>query len=151
MKVNVWVIDDKLENYKLVISSFPGDANDYCSFCHFDKGLEAVNLINKAIINKDYSMLPDIVFLDYYIEGDGWTGDKIAKLVTELYKKYSLKKIVPFIIAFSSIDKRNEDIMSEGASESVLKDEYNGICDDIINIFYNKEVVMSYIKPRYFI
>ncbi|MFW5800074.1 MAG: hypothetical protein ACOCV8_04580, partial [Spirochaetota bacterium] len=78
MKVNIWVVDDQDIYYDLVISSFPQNASEYTKFYKFNKGMDAVNTINKALLEKDYENLPDIAFIDYYIEGDGWTGDKIV-------------------------------------------------------------------------
>ena len=146
MKVNIWVVDDLLVSYELVVDSFPSDADEYCSFYHFDKGMTAVNFLNKCLKEKDFDLLPDIVFVDFYIESDSWTGDKITKLIVELYKKYSQMKIKPYIIAFSSIGRRNEDIMMAGASESIVKMEIDGACSEIVNNFYDKDSIMAYRK-----
>jgi hypothetical protein len=150
LKINIWIIDDLKVNYDIVISSFPSDAKDYCDFYHFDKGMDALNLLKKALEEKDFALLPDIVFVDFYIEGDGWTGDKITKLVVELYKKYSQIKLKPYIIAFSSIGKRNEDMMKVGASESVFKMEVDGVFKEIVNNFYDRNAILSYLRPRYY-
>ncbi len=148
MKTNVWVIDDQDVYFNLVKNSFPNDAIEYCVFYHFNKGMEAVNLINKCLEQNDQAMLPDIIFVDYYIEGDGWTGDKITKLIVNLYKKHSAKRLKPYIIAFSSIGRRNEDIMENGANESILKSDIDGVCDEIVNNFYDKDAIFSFRKPK---
>jgi CheY-like chemotaxis protein len=148
VKVNVWVIDDQQINFNLVKNSFPQDAFYYCNFYHFNKGMDAVNLINKSLEHQDYELLPDIVFVDYYIEGDGWTGDKITKLIVNIYKKHLSKDLKPFIVAFSSIGRRNEDIMQNGATLSIIKSEIDGACDEIVNNFYDKEAIMSYKKKK---
>lgn len=148
-KIKIWVIDDLTQNYDLVLNSFPKDYNEYCEFYHFDKGMTALNLIKKALEEGDNLLLPDIVFMDFYIEGDGWTGDKLVKLIVELYKKYGKTSIKPYIIAFSSISKRNEDMMLAGANESLNKLDYFGVCQDIINIFYDKDSILDFIKTKY--
>lgn len=150
MKVNVWVIDDIVFNYELVIGSFPTDAVEYCNFYHFTKGMDALSTIKKALVSKDSIILPDIVFVDFYIEEDGWTGNKLIKLIIQLYKKYKKMTLKPHIIAFSSTTKRNHDMMEAGAHESVDKVEIGGRYLGIVNNFYDRDSILTYLKPRFY-
>lgn len=136
-------------SYDLVLTSFPSDSKEYCDFCYFDKGIEAVNILKKGLEQEEYTLLPDIVFVDYYLlEGD-WRGDKITKLIVELYKRYSKIELKPYIIAFSSVGKKNEEMMGVGAMESITKIDIGGICNEIVNNFYDKESILEYRKPRF--
>ena len=54
----------------------------------------------------------DIVFLDYYLENDGITGDTII---------FDVQQQAKTIIAFSSLSLGNEKCFCTGANYSVLK------------------------------
>ncbi len=149
MKVNVWIIDDRKDNYELVLTSFPSNSKEYCDFYYFDKGIEAINTLKKGLEQEEYTLLPDIVFVDYYLEDDEWRGDKITKLIIELYKRYSQKQLKPHIIAFSSIDRKNEEMLDVGATEGITKVEINGVCNEIVNNFYDKDAILTFRKPRF--
>ena len=54
----------------------------------------------------------DIVYLDYYLEKDGITADQILPEVKAQAGK---------VIAFSSVERRSEELVELGADEAVVK------------------------------
>ncbi len=54
----------------------------------------------------------DIVFLDYYLDKDGITGDTIIDAVRKKAKE---------IVAFSSISRGNEKLKAAGADFAIIK------------------------------
>ena len=54
----------------------------------------------------------DIVYLDYYLEKDGITADQILAEVKAQAGK---------VIAFSSVERRSEELVKLGADEWILK------------------------------
>ncbi len=54
----------------------------------------------------------DIVYLDYYLEKDGITGDMVLPQVQQMTQK---------VIGFSSVERCNEMLKKLGADDTVLK------------------------------
>lgn len=98
--MNIALVDDKSYGLAQIKNAFPS---------HILYDVEWFSSVPEFFLSKKRF---DIVFLDYYLENDGITGDTII---------FDVQQQAKTIIAFSSLSLGNEKMLSAGANYSVLK------------------------------
>jgi hypothetical protein len=97
---SILLLDDKRYGMAQIKNALPSDGDFCLDYC------ERVSDFRQS------DSCYDIVFLDYYLDLDGVTGDTVVG---------DIKPRAKLIIGFSSVDSGNCKILSAGADYAVLK------------------------------
>jgi len=112
LSVNIALVDDKEYGMEQIKKSLPSDFSGKVKW--FSSAKKFLSQVEKF----------DIVFLDFYLDEDGITGDSVLSQIRPKAK---------YIIGFSSIPSGNKKLLDTGADFAILKN-YGKKDDHLENI-----------------
>ncbi len=130
--MQLWFVDDKLENHTTWANSFSQDITESCELLTF---LSVAEVIDEL----DSGNIPDILFLDFFI------GRRIG---VDLIRRFRNEEVRPVLIAHSSMQAANEGMVAAGADFALEKIKYKPHTASIRNAFRNVEDVAWIVKHR---
>ena len=105
-RMQIWFVDDRLENHDTWLASFPDDVQAACTLRTF----ESVPALFQVL---DAGERPDVLFVDFFLRGH--TGEEVLDRV--LHDGGA----VPLLIAHSSLDRANVAMVHLGAHLALAK------------------------------
>jgi len=142
----VWVIDDARDNHDLVERSLPDGWRAAAHFHAFLAPENALALARSALADGEDALLPDVVFMDFFL--GTMHGDEATRALLELYREHDREGDRPVIVGHSSMPGASDAIVRVGADLAIRKPSTAGASAPIIDLFPDVESLRAVRRLR---
>lgn len=130
--MKLWFVDDRPDNHATWESSFSDDIRHSCE-------LRVFTTVNDLLDEFARGILPDVLFLDFFIEG---------RLGVDVIRWFEDQPLRPLLIAHSSMERANLGMVEKGADFYLEKIKGQPYIESIRSVFRTLDDIRYAIEHR---
>lgn len=139
-RVVVWVVDDLDANHALVRRSLPPGFEAVCELVAIFSAEEALLHIDVALSALEEELLPDVIFMDFFL-GDSY-GNEVTKAIRRIFATKRLQG--PYIVGHSSSPPASLEIVRAGGDVAIEKDRHASVSPGVRKLFPDVEALRAH-------